>query len=113
MVSRKLGEVSHLADNRRVILSGLKWQDELSMAESVATQSVRFQSATYNWKRLGQFTARKVQLLQRSTGLLVKPHPGLSFLLPLRGRNDLFPPAPDSKKYRWGFQQEFFDESEP
>lgn len=24
-----------------------------------------------NWKRLGQFTARKVQLLQRSTGLLV------------------------------------------
>ncbi len=66
-----------------------------------------------NWKRLGQFTARKVQLLQCSTGLLVKPHPGLSFLLSLRGRNDLFPPAPDLKKYRWGFQQEFFDESEP
>ncbi len=66
-----------------------------------------------NWKRLGQFTARKVQLLQRSTGLLVKPHPGLSFLLPLRGRNDLFPPAPGLKKYRWGSQQEFFDESEP
>jgi len=40
-----------------------------------------------NWKRLGQFTARKVQLLQRSTGLLVKPHPGLSILPPLRGSN--------------------------
>ncbi|MFP5274957.1 MAG: hypothetical protein ACLGGO_32950, partial [Coleofasciculus sp.] len=26
-----------------------------------------------NWKRLGQFTAKKVQLLQRSTGLIVVP----------------------------------------
>ena len=26
-----------------------------------------------NWKRIGQFTARKVRLLKRSTGLLVKP----------------------------------------
>lgn len=48
-----------------------------------------------NWKRLGQFTARKVQLLQRSTGLLVNPYPGLSILPRSRGRIDLFPPAPD------------------
>jgi hypothetical protein len=33
-----------------------------------------------NWKRLGQFTAKKVQLLQRSTGLIVVPSPGLSNL---------------------------------
>jgi hypothetical protein len=33
-----------------------------------------------NWKRLGQFTAKKVQLLQRSTGLIVVPIPGLSNL---------------------------------
>ncbi|MEQ9233636.1 RRXRR domain-containing protein [Coleofasciculus sp. E2-BRE-01] len=38
-----------------------------------------------NWKRLGQFTAKKVQLLQRSTGLIVVPSTGLSNLpLPLR-----------------------------
>ncbi|MGB7444172.1 MAG: RRXRR domain-containing protein [Coleofasciculaceae cyanobacterium] len=30
-----------------------------------------------NWKRLGQFTANKVQLLQRSTGLVVVPSTGL------------------------------------
>ncbi|MGB7445048.1 MAG: RRXRR domain-containing protein [Coleofasciculaceae cyanobacterium] len=29
-----------------------------------------------NWKRLGQFTAKKVQLLQRSTGLIVVPSTG-------------------------------------
>ncbi|MEQ8975855.1 MAG: hypothetical protein RIE73_36415, partial [Coleofasciculus sp. C1-SOL-03] len=29
-----------------------------------------------NWKRLGQFTAKKVQLLQRSTGLIVVPITG-------------------------------------
>ncbi|MEQ9670368.1 MAG: hypothetical protein RLO19_18720, partial [Coleofasciculus sp. G2-EDA-02] len=29
-----------------------------------------------NWKRLGQFSAKKVQLLQRSTGLIVVPSPG-------------------------------------
>jgi hypothetical protein len=32
------------------------------------------------WKRLGQFTANKVQLLQRSTGLIVVPSTGLSNL---------------------------------
>ncbi|EDX71425.1 hypothetical protein MC7420_1639 [Coleofasciculus chthonoplastes PCC 7420] len=36
-----------------------------------------------NWKRLGQFTAKKVQLLQRSTGLIVVPSPGLSNLATL------------------------------
>jgi hypothetical protein len=40
-----------------------------------------------NWKRLGQFTARKVQLLQRSTGLIVNPKPGLSILPLLKGSN--------------------------
>jgi hypothetical protein len=40
-----------------------------------------------NWKRLGQFTARKVQLLQRSTGLLVNRQPGLSILPLLKGSN--------------------------
>jgi hypothetical protein len=30
-----------------------------------------------NWKRLGQFSAKKVQLLQRSTGLVVVPIAGL------------------------------------
>ncbi|MEW6498984.1 MAG: RRXRR domain-containing protein [Cyanobacteriota bacterium] len=30
-----------------------------------------------NWKRLGQFTVKKVQLLQRSTGLIVVPSTGL------------------------------------
>ncbi|EDX74627.1 hypothetical protein MC7420_6105 [Coleofasciculus chthonoplastes PCC 7420] len=33
-----------------------------------------------NWKRLGQFTAKKVRLLQRSTGLIVAPSVGLSNL---------------------------------
>jgi hypothetical protein len=39
-----------------------------------------------NWKRLGQFSAKKVQLLQRSTGLIVVPTGGLSNLAPLRGK---------------------------
>jgi hypothetical protein len=39
-----------------------------------------------NWKRLGQFSAKKVQLLQRSTGLIVVPSAGLSNLPPLRGQ---------------------------
>jgi len=55
-----------------------------------------------NWKRLGQFTAKKVQLLQRSTGLIVRierlvsseveisrnvvPSPGLSNLATQRGK---------------------------
>jgi hypothetical protein len=38
-----------------------------------------------NWKRLGQFSAKKVQLLQRSTGLIVVPSPGLSNLPLLKG----------------------------
>ncbi|MEQ8538790.1 MAG: hypothetical protein RIB93_15245, partial [Coleofasciculus sp. D1-CHI-01] len=38
-----------------------------------------------NWKRLGQFTASKVQLLQRSTGLIVVPSTGLSNLPLLKG----------------------------
>ncbi len=33
-----------------------------------------------NWKRLGQFSVKKVQLLQRSTGLIVMPSTGLSNL---------------------------------
>jgi hypothetical protein len=33
-----------------------------------------------DWKRLGQFSAKKVQLLQRSTGLIVVPSSGLSNL---------------------------------
>jgi hypothetical protein len=36
-----------------------------------------------NWKRLGQFSAKKVQLLQRSTGLIVVPTGGLSNLTAL------------------------------
>jgi hypothetical protein len=39
-----------------------------------------------NWKRLGQFTARKVQLLQRSTGLIVVPSTGLSNLATSSGK---------------------------
>jgi hypothetical protein len=39
-----------------------------------------------NWKRLGQFSAKKVQLWQRSTGLIVVPSTGLSNLTPLRGK---------------------------
>jgi hypothetical protein len=38
-----------------------------------------------DWKRLGQFTAQKVQLLQRSTGLIVVPSTGLSNLPLLKG----------------------------
>jgi len=38
-----------------------------------------------NWKRFGQFTAKKVQLLQRSTGLIVVPSPGLSNLTASNG----------------------------
>lgn len=38
-----------------------------------------------NWKRLGQFSAKKVQLLQRSTGLVVVPIAGLSNLPLLKG----------------------------
>ncbi|MFP4123170.1 hypothetical protein [Coleofasciculus sp.] len=38
-----------------------------------------------NWKRLGQFTAKKVQLLQRSTGLIVVPSTELSNLPLLKG----------------------------
>jgi len=34
-----------------------------------------------NWKRIGQFTASKVQLLQRNTGLIVVPSIGLSDLV--------------------------------
>ncbi len=41
-----------------------------------------------NWKRLGQFTAKKVQLLQRSTGLIVVPSTG-PFKSPLIERVDL------------------------
>ena len=39
-----------------------------------------------DWKRLGQFTAKKVQLLQRSTGLIVVPSTGLSNLATRRGK---------------------------
>jgi len=39
-----------------------------------------------NWKRLGQFTVKKVQLLQRSTGLIVVPSTGLSNLTTLNGK---------------------------
>jgi hypothetical protein len=39
-----------------------------------------------NWKRLGQFSAKKTCLVKRSTGLLVSPHKGLSNLPPLRGQ---------------------------
>ncbi|MBD0344204.1 MAG: RRXRR domain-containing protein [Coleofasciculus sp. Co-bin14] len=38
-----------------------------------------------DWKRLGQFSAKKVQLLQRSTGLVVVPITGLSNLPLLKG----------------------------
>ncbi len=38
-----------------------------------------------NWKRLGQFSAKKTYLVKRSTGLLVSPSKGLSNLSPLRG----------------------------
>lgn len=38
-----------------------------------------------DWKRLGQFSAKKVQLLQRSTGLIVVPSTGLSNLPLLKG----------------------------
>ena len=38
-----------------------------------------------DWKRLGQFSPKKVQLLQRSTGLIVVPSTGLSNLTPQWG----------------------------
>lgn len=38
-----------------------------------------------DWKRLGQFSAKKVQLLQRSTGLIVVSSTGLSNLPLLKG----------------------------
>jgi len=52
-----------------------------------------------NWKRLGQFTAKKVQLLQRSTGLIIVHSIGLSNLplltctelVEVKGRFDLYP----------------------
>ncbi len=39
-----------------------------------------------NWKRLAQFTASKVHLIQRSTGLLVASDGKLSNPTPLRGQ---------------------------
>lgn len=39
-----------------------------------------------NWKRLGQFSAKKTRLVKRSTGLLVLPNKGLSNLTPSRGQ---------------------------
>jgi hypothetical protein len=39
-----------------------------------------------NWRRLGQFSAKKTCLVKRSTGLLVSPTKGLSNLPPLRGQ---------------------------
>jgi hypothetical protein len=39
-----------------------------------------------NWRRLGQFSAKKTCLVKRSTGLLVSPHKGLSNLTPQRGK---------------------------
>lgn len=39
-----------------------------------------------NWKRLGQFSAKKTCLVKRCTGLLVLPNKGLSNLPPLRGQ---------------------------
>ncbi|MUH00788.1 hypothetical protein F7734_54380 [Scytonema sp. UIC 10036] len=39
-----------------------------------------------DWKRLGQFTASKVRLIQRSTGLIVLSTRKLSNLTPLRGQ---------------------------
>ncbi len=39
-----------------------------------------------DWKRLGRFSTKKIQLLQRSTGLIVVPSTELSNLTPLRGQ---------------------------
>ncbi|MEQ9233593.1 RRXRR domain-containing protein [Coleofasciculus sp. E2-BRE-01] len=39
-----------------------------------------------NWKRIGQFTAKKVQLLQLSTGLIAVPSTGLSNLTTLSSK---------------------------
>lgn len=39
-----------------------------------------------NWKRLGQFSAKKTCLVKRSTGLLVSPHRGLSNLATSSGK---------------------------
>lgn len=42
-----------------------------------------------NWKRIGQFSVRKTNLLKRSCGLIVNHNAGLSFLLhlPITGRS--------------------------
>lgn len=51
-----------------------------------------------DWKRLGQFTARKVQLLQRSTGLLVNLIRRAAFLPTLHNAWMGYPAAkPDEK----------------
>ena len=39
-----------------------------------------------NWRRLGQFSAKKTCLVKRSTGLLVSPHKGLSNLATSSGK---------------------------
>lgn len=39
-----------------------------------------------SWKRLGQFTAKKVRLVQRNTGIIVLPTRKLSNLTPSRGQ---------------------------
>ncbi len=44
--------------------------------------------SAHNWKRLGQFTARKVELLQRSTGLICQPLYGGAAFLPSLGREE-------------------------
>ena len=56
-----------------------------------------------NWKRLGQFTAKKVQLLQRNTGLIVRIERSRNVVastgpfkspLALKGRFDRYPSPP-------------------
>lgn len=43
----------------------------------------------FNWKRLGQFSAQKTELLRRSTGLICKPLVGgAAFLSSLKARGD-------------------------
>jgi hypothetical protein len=39
-----------------------------------------------NWRRLGQFSAKKTCLVKRSAGLLVLPHKGLSNLATSSGK---------------------------
>jgi hypothetical protein len=39
-----------------------------------------------DWKRLGRFSTRKIQLWKRCTGLIIVPSTGLSNLTPLRGQ---------------------------